>query len=511
MNQQPATIRTYLFRGAFLLSLLGVIVIPLALGQGNGGKRSVTANLKPDTSLLASDQELLNISRTEQPQLPTTTSGAGWHLKRSLRMPQSPQVVLYDQYNNASTTASLSATFDDFPTFNADLADDFVVPGGQTWNVESIDADGIYFNGAGPAFNWNVFIYADNAGLPGTLVYSTLNQPVSVSGTTFTINLSPAACLAEGHYWIEIQANMDFATQGEWGWTDRTVQSNSPAAWQNPGGGFGLCPSWTSKLICIPTAGGPDQAFRINGTTGSCGGTPTPTLTPTPTPTPTPSGCTDYTTSTGTGTITAGDTDTGNHCDDCATVVNFPFPVSVYGQTFNSANVGSNGSLDLIGTQSPFTHGCLVLPSVNWDMAILPYQDDLRTDNLAFAGCSGFPGGNCGIFTSVTGTAPNRQFNIEWRATHFADTTTSANFEVVFYENDSSLFDVIYGATSDNGSDETSGVQASATGAATTFSCGTATLTNGLKVTYACAGGGTPTPTPDGDAVLHAHRSNGKH
>ncbi len=33
MNKPPVTIRTYLFRGAFLLSLLCVIVIPLALGQ----------------------------------------------------------------------------------------------------------------------------------------------------------------------------------------------------------------------------------------------------------------------------------------------------------------------------------------------------------------------------------------------------------------------------------------------------------------------------------------------
>ena len=134
-------------------------------------------------------------------------------------------------------------------------------------------------------------------------------------------------------------------------------------------------------------------------------------------------------------------------------------------------------------------------------MAIFPYQDDLRTDNLGFTGCKGFPGGNCGIFTSTTGTAPNRQFNIEWRAVHFADTTTSANFSVVFYENQSSFFDVFYGATSDSGLDETSGVQASATGPATTFSCGTATLTNGLKVTYTCAGAASPTPTPSPSAT----------
>ena len=41
-----------------------------------------------------------------------------------------------------------------------------------------------------------------------------------------------------------------------------------------------------------------------------------------------------------------------------STAITFPFPVSVYGQTFNSANVASNGSFDLIGAQAPFTHGC---------------------------------------------------------------------------------------------------------------------------------------------------------
>ena len=186
--------------------------------------------------------------------------------------------------DNASTTATLCATFTDFSTFNADLADDFVVPGGQTWNVQWIDADGVYFNGVGPATDWNVFIYANNAGIPGAQVYSTLNQPVTVSGTTFTVNLSSAAVLSAGTYWIEIQANMTFGTEGEWGWTDRTLQSNSPAAWQNPGGGFAICPTWTNKLTCIPTAGGPDQVYRINGTSGG-GGSPTPT------PTGTPGGC----------------------------------------------------------------------------------------------------------------------------------------------------------------------------------------------------------------------------
>ena len=122
--------------------------------------------------------------------------------------------------------------------------------------------------------------------------------------------------------------------------------------------------------------------FRLVGTIG--GGTPTPT------PTGTPAGCNTYITIPGAGTITPGTTDTGNHCDDCATAITFPFPVSVYGQTFNSVNVASNGSLEPIGTQAPFTHGCQVLPNTLWTMAILPYQDDLRTDISVFR-MRGFP------------------------------------------------------------------------------------------------------------------------
>ena len=47
-------------------------------------------------------------------------------------------------------------------------------------------------------------------------------------------------------------------------------------------------------------------------------------------------------------------------------------------------------------------------------------------------------------------------------------------------------------------------MQASATGPATTFSCGTATLTNGLKVTYMCSGGASPTPTATATATATA-------
>jgi hypothetical protein len=513
-KQINPTIKAHLIRSAFYVTLLlAVCVIPFALAQRNttksahnakalqaarsGAKAKMGANTNlvrngapsgAPASLVGTKSKRAAMPYDVRPapvlprtsQVPLRTSGpTGAHPISVPPRPKGVGVVLYDQYDNNSGIATLSATFTDFPGSSSDLADDFVVPSGETWNVDSIDADGVYFNGPGPATDWNVFVYTDSGGLPGTQIFSATNIPIVQVGTTFTANLTPAAVLSEGTYWIEIQANMTFGTQGEWGWSDRTIQSNNPAAWQNPGGDFGVCPTWTVKTVCIPTAGGPDQVFRLNGTTGGGGG------------------CSDYTTSTSTGTITPGDTDSGNHCDDCTTTIALPFPASVYGQTFLTADVASNGTLNLVGSAAPFTHGCLTLPNAFWEMAILAFQDDLRTDNLSFAGCAGYPGGNCGVFTSVTGSAPDRQFNIEWRAVHFSDTTAPANFEVVFYENDPSFFDVIYGVTTDNGIDETSGVQASSSGSATTFSCGEATLTPDLKVTYTCAGGGgTPTPTP---------------
>src|SRR5262249_38288361 len=212
-----------------------------------------------------------------------------------------------------------------------------------------------------------------------------------------------------------------------------------------------------------------------------------------------------YTTDITEASLIPGTTDTTNHCDDCLTPISFPFPVTVYGQTFTTASVSSNGALELIPTDAFFSEGCLSLPNEDWDMTIFAYQDDLRTDNNPWTGCSAFPGAQCGVFTGVTGTAPNRQFHIEWRATHFDDTSTSPNFEIRFYEGNSSFFDIFYQNMSppnDNGSNETTGVQANGTfGPSTNYSCGTVSLFNGWRARYPCPGlCGSPPPPPTSTA-----------
>jgi len=65
-------------------------------------------------------------------------------------------------------------------------------------------------------------------------------------------------------YWIEIQANMTFGTQGEWDWTDRMMQANSGAAFRNPGSDVGCGTDWIRKIFCVASMD-PDQVYRLNG------------------------------------------------------------------------------------------------------------------------------------------------------------------------------------------------------------------------------------------------------
>ena len=132
---------------------------------------------------------------------------------------------------------------------------------------------------------------------------------------------------------------------------------------------------------------------------------PTSTATPTATATPTVSPCQIAITQI-TGTIVPGTTDIGNHGDDTVTTIALPFPYSLYDQTFTSINLSSNGNAQFTTTDGGFTNQCL--PWIDHNYTIFPYWDDLYLVNSGF-----------GIFTSISGTAPNRIFNIEWRAQYF--------------------------------------------------------------------------------------------
>ncbi|MFZ2872990.1 MAG: DVUA0089 family protein [Phycisphaerales bacterium] len=178
------------------------------------------------------------------------------------------------------------------------------------------------------------------------------------------------------------------------------------------------------------------------------------------------------------GVFEAGTTDIGNHCDDCATLIAFPFPVGLYGGSYNAAYAGSNGTLHF-GTYagSPFGNTC-TLPSGTFTggPSIFPHWDDQRTDLTA-----------PGIFTSVSGAPGSQRFNIEWRSVYYSQNTVQLNYSVTFYEGQS-FFDVFYVNIPNSGVSATSAVQANSTvgSSVTTYSCNAANLTSGTAIRYQC-------------------------
>jgi hypothetical protein len=224
--------------------------------------------------------------------------------------PKAPFVTLYDQLNNPGTQSTLSQDFEpSLAAFSSQIADDFNVPVGQTWQVNEVDAQGVYFNGnpppGGPAVSFNVFFYTSvvsgSYAIPGPAVYTATGQSYVNTAGVFAITLSAPATLPGGatNYFVSAQARMDYGapTAGEWGWTNRTVQANSPAAFRNPGGALAPgCVNWDRRDFCTGSvAGATDQMFRLVGNIlGGATATPTSTgvaATPTRTATVTATVC----------------------------------------------------------------------------------------------------------------------------------------------------------------------------------------------------------------------------
>jgi hypothetical protein len=188
------------------------------------------------------------------------------------------------------------------------------------------------------------------------------------------------------------------------------------------------------------------------------------------------SGNYQLTTSTGQA-IDPGTDDIGNHGDDVITNIALPFPYQVYGHTFNSVNVSSNGNLQFLSANAQFENGCLPAASMNYIVA--PHWDDLCTSEVA-ADCGDAGMAGNGVFTSTAGSAPNRIFNIEWRATYFGN-PVPVNFEARLYEGQQRV-DFVYGTVTDAGNGATIGLQKGIGPKADQYGCNDGGISSGLQV-----------------------------
>jgi uncharacterized delta-60 repeat protein len=210
---------------------------------------------------------------------------------------------------------------------------------------------------------------------------------------------------------------------------------------------------------------------------------------PAPTPTPCPNGgVPSYSVTQTTGTITAGTEDLGIHCGHCTSLIALPFPVSFYDFNFTTARISSSGNIQFVGDSRDADVDNASLPSTALDMAIMPFWDAISTS-----------GNGEGVFISVTGAAPHRVFNVEWRGEAADDfgQTHPVHFEVQLLEGSNS-FSFVYGA-SDGGGAATIGAQRDTGSEFTQVAGPGATMpAAGTKYIFSanCSTTATPTPTP---------------
>ena len=178
----------------------------------------------------------------------------------------------------------------------------------------------------------------------------------------------------------------------------------------------------------------------------------------------------------------------GSQDDDVTVPVTLPagFAFSIYGTPVTQLRADTNGILGFnaaTGTSSagngPLPAGIFSTPS------LVAHWDDL--DGSVGATTGG------GIYTAVSGVAPNRIFDIEWRMTNYRDNAVATAPTVIFtarlYET-TNLVEVVYtnvtgDASGSNGSSATIGVQAASSGTQfTQYSNNTASLAAGRKLSF---------------------------
>lgn len=201
------------------------------------------------------------------------------------KVPTKPFVTLNDYYNafNAQNLiapllyrqkpfALDNITSQKFEAANAvydsNAADDFTVPTGKAWTINSVFVDG-YTNSNTYPTSYNVTFYKNSATNLPDAVIRTENVVLTAGSASPTLPLATPLVLTDGKYWISVQAVMNLTGGGQWFWSTYNDPGTigAPFAWTNPGNGFSTScnTSWKTASVCLPTQL-KDLQFALDGT-----------------------------------------------------------------------------------------------------------------------------------------------------------------------------------------------------------------------------------------------------
>src|SRR6266508_2864550 len=180
--------------------------------------------------------------------------------------------------------------------------------------------------------------------------------------------------------------------------------------------------------------------------------------------------------------------------DDNFQQITMPFPIQLYGQSYTTGWVDTNGVISFVAPNgSSWNHGAIPsAPAPNKpNAAVYPFWDDLDVDASA------------SVRTALTGTAPNRQFIVEWRnVKFFVNNSARVSFEVVFSETGdiAVAWKDIDNTTLEQGGQATVGIENAAGTIALQYSLNQPNLRTGNGVLFRPPTSGAPSPVIDAPA-----------
>lgn len=195
----------------------------------------------------------------------TTSGNTGTYVP-----PPGRATILYEQLP-AGTNAYTSQEFTDLPAYSCEGADDFIVPAGEVWTIETVTAFGGGWNGFVPSNVVNIVFYLDAGGVPGAVVQAYMGMDCTTEGVYPAANLVAGLPIPQplpaGHYWLSVAEVAPFDGYGQWGRNVASSVMNTQCMWRNPGGEFGYGTAWQPGSVITYSAC--DWAFRLEGTIGS--------------------------------------------------------------------------------------------------------------------------------------------------------------------------------------------------------------------------------------------------
>src|SRR6266508_4604294 len=180
--------------------------------------------------------------------------------------------------------------------------------------------------------------------------------------------------------------------------------------------------------------------------------------------------------------------------DDNFQQITMPFPIQLYGQSYTTGWVDTNVVISFVAPNgSSWNHGAIPsAPAPNKpNAAVYPFWDDLDVDASA------------SVRTALTGTAPNRQFIVEWRnVKFFVNNSARVSFEVVFSETGdiAVAWKDIDNTTLEQGGQATVGIENAAGTIALQYSLNQPNLRTGNGVLFRPPTSGAPSPVIDAPA-----------